>query len=244
MDSVAFQMGLNKSEVPENTSTHRGPFALRKSLWLPVFSLYPCSHQTGRQASQEREKRTAVGSHGWNQGPKVTSTRLGSQPAGPGVDQTSGVPATLSAQKSAGRSKVLIHCCPQDRADSLAKTHWPGISDLAPASRCVSHLLMHCSLCLGPRFSLCSPGSPTYPSRFNMITSSIKFSQTLRYRRKSTSGPPLRMLLHRGWLCYTSCEVMRTGISCLLSQLSLRSVFCGQARDWIKQEVILRCDVD
>lgn len=57
MDSVAFQMGLNKSEYQRIPAHTERPFASEKSLWLPVFNLLPpASHQTGDRPAK-REKR-------------------------------------------------------------------------------------------------------------------------------------------------------------------------------------------
>lgn len=41
MDSVAFQMGLNKSEYQRIPAHTERPLASEKSLWLPVFNLLP-----------------------------------------------------------------------------------------------------------------------------------------------------------------------------------------------------------
>lgn len=56
MDSVAFQMGLNKSEYQRIPAHTERPFASEKSLWLPVFNLLPL-HPTKQETGQPRERK-------------------------------------------------------------------------------------------------------------------------------------------------------------------------------------------
>lgn len=138
------------------------PFASEKSLWLPVFNLLPL-HPTKQERGQPTERKDNCcreATAGIKNLKSLARTRQGSQTAGPGGIRPleSLLPYPVSKMQADPKSSytAVLRISPS----SLAKVHWPGISDLAPASLMlqVPHLLMPCSLRLGPRFSLCPPG--------------------------------------------------------------------------------------
>lgn len=158
---LPFRWDLTNQSTREYQHTQR-PSASEKSLWLPVFNLLP-PHPTKQGRGQPRERKDNYwreATAGIEDLKAPACTGLGSQPAGPGGTRPveSLLPYPRSKVQADPKSSYIAVL--RIRPSSLAKAHWPGISDLAPASLtlCVPHLLMHCSLCLGSRFSLCSPG--------------------------------------------------------------------------------------
>lgn len=78
MDSVVFQVGLGKNEIPK-TKHRLSPFTPKKPLWQPVFNVLPLYLTIQEEDQPKEEKRHMLWeTHAWSVETKATGQ--GSQP--------------------------------------------------------------------------------------------------------------------------------------------------------------------
>lgn len=147
MDSVVFQVGLGKNQIPK-TKQRRSAFTPRKPLWPPVFNIPPL-YLTIQEKDQPRERRHRLReNHAWSVGPKA-HTGQGSHPERlTEPEQQSLLSHPLSkvwADPKSSNTATTLRIKPMVPSQSIQ-----GISDLALAYLilCAPQLFIHYSFCL------------------------------------------------------------------------------------------------
>lgn len=184
--SVVFQMGIGKTKTPQNTSTCRVLSPMRNLSGYQSSTPHLCILPHKRKASQEKEKTSAVEK-------PCPESRTYTQ--GPTLDRALSHRGLVESDQRNLFSPIHPHKCGQIQSPHILllqdKAHapWSQSAKYFQSGPCLPHALCATSfsalfLIPGASASLFTWNPPLHPSRFSIVTSSMKLSSNSKVQEE------------------------------------------------------------